>query len=164
MKKYYLLLFLLFFQCSCKSSDTINVKKRIEKSISNYKTACIYVKHDNYESPNDSIIGSDEDTIEILISDTLEKIGISIIDEEKGLEPTLKVECHFLHGHGLPTFRRHFKISTEYITLINIKFINPLSNTVIGEVEYIKPFFQVNQNDIISKLINELIKSGDKRV
>ena len=157
MRNYSIVISLLIMLYSCESNADIFVKKAVEKSMDSYNTATVYVKHDNYKSSNGFRSGSEEIIVARQISDALEEFGINTTYDENGAH--LKVECHLLHGWGIPRFMRHFKISAKYITFINIKFIDLSSNKVIGEVEYNKPFFQINQGGIISTLIMKLIQS-----
>jgi len=129
----------------------------METAIKRYDTATIYARNDNYNSSNNFRIGSDEIFIEAEISNVLQENGIRVSYD--GNETSLKVECHFFHGWGLPRLRRHFKVAAKYISFINIKFIDSLRDEVIGEIEYKKPLFQTSQKDMIKNIINELIKS-----
>jgi hypothetical protein len=143
--------------CSSRSSSDIIVKQKIEKNIMDrYDTVIIYVKNDNYKSSDNFRVGSSEISVKAELTKVLKKIGISKVYDIE--ETSLKVECHFSHGWGLPRFMRHFKISVKYITPINIKFIDLSSNEVIGEVVYKKPLFQTDQKNIISNLINAMIQ------
>ncbi|MFZ5570713.1 MAG: hypothetical protein ACOZF0_09930 [Thermodesulfobacteriota bacterium] len=161
MKYYYLVILILLMSCSSRSGSEIIAKQKIKKNtMEKYDTAIIYIKNINNRSSGDLLIGANETMVEAALTEALEGIGIKKIYHEK--ETSLKVECHFSIGWGLPSFRRHFKVSAKYITLINIKFIDLLSKAVIGEVEYKKPFFQSDQKNIIDDLINELIVDSDQ--
>ena len=156
MKNYYLIILLIILYPSLSIAE-IDIKKNIKNPIENYKEAIVTVKNDNYASSNGFRIGSNEIILESQISKVLKKFGIDTISDEN--ESSLRVECHFHQGWGIPHFMRHFKISAKYITFINIKFIDFSSNEVIGEVEYKKPFFVINQKDIINTIMTKLIKS-----
>jgi hypothetical protein len=157
MKKSRIIVLIIIFLCSCKENTDLIVKRRIADLTSIGTSAIVYVKHDNYELENVSGSENDEIMVGELISSALDQRGIKInFDENASL---LKVECHFLHGWGLPRLNRHFRISFKYITFINIKIINTTTNEVIGEVEYKKPFFQSDQKDIITTLIGHLFVS-----
>ena len=148
---------LSFAFSSCGGGENLTVIKKIENTIEGYDTAIVHAINDTFKSSDGFRIGSNEISVEALISESLKNIGIKEVFDEK--DSDLKAECHFYTGWGLPRLRRHFKISLTYITFINIKFIDVPSNKIIGEIEYKKPFFQTSQKDIINILITGLVQS-----
>jgi hypothetical protein len=74
----------------------------------------------------------------------------------------VRVECIVKAGRGLPRFRRQFKLITEYIDFVNIKFIDTKTRKVIGEVEYHRPSLADNPPYLVRTMIDKLVQSAAK--
>lgn len=146
----------------CSSHPNVTIKKKLSVLLNKYQNAYIDVQNDAYNTKLEKQVGEDVMPIVHDISSVLEDIAINPEYNERKAD--LKVECHFLHGLGVPRLIRHFKIKASYITKVNLKLIDLSSGTVIGEVEYRRPFARTNQQTcpegFIKKMFDELLKTG----
>lgn len=146
----------------CSSHPNVIVKKKLAVSLSKYKDAYLDVENDAYNTKLERQLGNDSMVVNLEISSVLREININPRGNEKRSD--LKVECHFLHGLGIPRLIRHFSLKATYITKVNIKLIDVASGTIIGEVYYKRPFTKTNKQacpeGFIKKMFDELLKTG----
>jgi hypothetical protein len=156
VKKIFLFLFIM--NISTVAYADIVVKKRLEKAIDNKQVVYIFVQNDGYKDSGWKKKGSEEAFVEMEISDALKEYGLNTTSNKE--VATIRVECHFRHGWGMPRLIRHFRIKVKYITTVSIKFLDVSKKTIIGDVEYKRPWAKTNPNGFIKLMLAELLKSS----
>ncbi|MCP3933554.1 MAG: hypothetical protein GY705_31185 [Bacteroidetes bacterium] len=156
IKNIFLLLFIM--NISSTAYGDIAIKKKLETAIEKKQIVYVFVKNDGYKDSDWRKRGSEEAFVEMEISDALDEFGVNTSANEA--VSTIKVECHFRHGWGMPRLIRHFKIKSKYITTVNIKLIDVSKKAIIGEVEYKRPWSKTNPNGFIKMMLDKLLSRG----
>lgn len=143
-----------FFCVSSNAIAGIVIKKKVDIDLGKYDEAYVDVQNDAYKTVKERRRGSDVAFINAEIFSALEESGILYSADRTS---KLRVECHFMHGWGMPRLIRHFRIKARYITTVNIKLIDAPTNQIIGEVEYKRPWSKTSPKNLIKMMFDELL-------
>jgi hypothetical protein len=147
----------MIFSCSDNSNSNIVVYKEFRPGLVHYEAAVVEVECNDFSNRKERQFEKNAGFIRTEINNALLAHGIKPY-EVKGI-PTLKIECFYKYGWGIPSTGRHFRINFRYITSVDIKFIEPQTNEVIGGVEYIRPTLKRNPEGFIRLMLDALLGS-----
>jgi hypothetical protein len=147
--------------CRSERMPNITVIQPLKTDLSAYSIATVDIQCADSIKRTPFILAYNYGGIASELMLTLHRYGIKTHGSEK--TTILNVKCIYRNSWGIPSLGRHFNIHFRYLSFVNIQFIDQSKNTVLGEVEYSRPFCSRNGPGFAKDMLEILIGPPNPR-